>query len=84
MCLPIEQGKTEDFFHKRPRRRLQFGRGAGDGVFVEDGVHYRRSAVRRVDDVDLAVMGLNGIGIGEGVVAARNIAPMGIGLIAVR
>ena len=52
-------------------------------MLVKDGVHNGRSAVRRVNDVDPAVAGLNGIGICEGIVAAGNIAPIGIGLVVV-
>ena len=43
-------------------------------------MHNGRSAVRRIDDVDLAVTSLNGIGIGEGIVTARNVPSIGIGV----
>ena len=52
-------------------------------MLVEDDVHNGRSAVRGVDDVDPAVAGLKGIGICEGIVAAGNVAPIGIGLVVV-
>ena len=86
MCLPVVQGKNEKIIFLRETlwRRLEVGRRANDGVLVEDGVHDGRSFVRRVDDVDFAIAGLDGVGIGEGIVAARNVATIGIGFVAVR
>ncbi len=56
---------------------------ANDRVLVKHCVHDGCTAVRGIDYVDLAVLRLDSVGIGERVVATGDVASMGVGLVVV-